>query len=158
MDMLIFSILEPLTSVSLLISIRIYSAPSAQSCFKVRPSVPIGFHSFHYLFATYLQESLTISAPSKSFSVTANSSVHFVKTCFFVFCLRKNISALLYSKQAAKDSNKIELSSLKPTVKHLIEIIKNNPFENPSPYEKLVGDLAGKYSRRINIYTASFDI
>ena len=53
MDMLIFSILEPLTSVSLLMSIRIYSAPSAQSCFKVRPSVPIGFHSFHYLFATY---------------------------------------------------------------------------------------------------------
>ena len=71
MDMLIFSILEPLTSVSLLMSIRIYSAPSAQSCFKVRPSVPIGFHSFHYLFATYLQESLTISAPSKSCLVTA---------------------------------------------------------------------------------------
>ena len=57
MDMLIFSIFEPLTSVSLLMSIRIYSAPSAQSCFKVRHSVPIGFHSFHYLFATYLQES-----------------------------------------------------------------------------------------------------
>ena len=58
---------------------------------------------------------------------------------------------MLYSKQAAKDSKKIELSSLKSTVKHLIEIIKNNPFENPSPYEKLVGDLTGKYSRRINI-------
>ena len=71
MDMLIFSISEPVTSVSLLMTIRIYSAPSAQSCFKVRPSVPIGFHSFHSLFVTYLQESLTISAPSKSFSVTA---------------------------------------------------------------------------------------
>ena len=58
---------------------------------------------------------------------------------------------MLYSKQATKDSKKIELSNLKSTVKHLIEIIKNNPFENPSPYEKLVGDLTGKYSRRINI-------
>ena len=48
---------------------------------------------------------------------------------------------VVYSKQAAKDSKKIELSNLKPTVKHLIEIIKNNPFENPPPYEKLVGDL-----------------
>ena len=58
---------------------------------------------------------------------------------------------VVYLKQAAKDSKKIELSNLKPTVKHLIEIIKNNPFENPSPYEKLVGDLTEKYSRRINI-------
>ena len=48
---------------------------------------------------------------------------------------------VVYSKQAAKDSKKIELSNLKSTVKHLIEIIKNNPFENPPPYEKLVGDL-----------------
>lgn len=48
---------------------------------------------------------------------------------------------MLYSKQAAKDSKKIELSNPKSTVKHLIEIIKNNPFENPPPYEKLVGDL-----------------
>ena len=52
---------------------------------------------------------------------------------------------VVYLKQAAKDSKKIEL-------------IKNNLFENPSPYEKLVGDLAGKYSRRINIYTASFGV
>ena len=65
---------------------------------------------------------------------------------------------VVYSKQAAKDNKKIELSNLKSTVKHLIEIIKNNLFENHPPYEKLVGDLAGKYSRRINIYTASFDI
>ena len=67
MDMLIFSISEPVTSVSLLMTIRVYSAPSAQSCFKVRPSVPIGFHSFHYLFATYLQESLTIFVSSNGF-------------------------------------------------------------------------------------------
>lgn len=65
---------------------------------------------------------------------------------------------VVYSKQVAQDSKKIELSNLKSPVKYLIEIIKNNLFENPSPYEKLVGDLAGKYSRRINIYTASFDI
>ena len=58
---------------------------------------------------------------------------------------------VVYSKQAAKDSKKIEQANLKQTVKHLIEIIKNNPFENPPPYEKLVGDLTGKYSRRINI-------
>lgn len=58
---------------------------------------------------------------------------------------------VVYSKQAAKDSKKIELSNLKSTVKHLIETIKNNPFENPSPYEKLVGDLTGKCLRRINI-------
>lgn len=48
---------------------------------------------------------------------------------------------VVYLKQAAKDSKKIELPNLKSTVKHLIEIIKNNPFENPPLYEKLVGDL-----------------
>jgi len=48
---------------------------------------------------------------------------------------------VVYSKQAAKDNKKIELSNLKSTVKHLIEIIKNNLFENHPPYEKLVGDL-----------------
>ena len=58
---------------------------------------------------------------------------------------------VVYSKQAAKDSKKIKQANLKQTVKHLIEIIKNNPFENPPSYEKLVGDLTGKYSRRINI-------
>ena len=58
---------------------------------------------------------------------------------------------VVYSKQTTKNSKKIEQANLKQTVKHLIEIIKNNPFENPPPYEKLVGDLTGKYSRRINI-------
>ncbi len=56
-----------------------------------------------------------------------------------------------YSNQAVKDSKKIEQSNLKQSVKNLIEILKSNPFQNPPPYEKLVGDLAGKYSRRINI-------
>ncbi len=56
-----------------------------------------------------------------------------------------------YSKQAVKDSKKIEQSNLKQNVIHLIEILKTNPFQNPPPYEKLIGDLTGKYSRRINI-------
>ncbi|MGI5077719.1 Txe/YoeB family addiction module toxin [Treponema maltophilum] len=45
----------------------------------------------------------------------------------------------------------MEQSNLKDTVKGLIEILKNDPFRNPPPYEKLIGDLTGKYSRRINI-------
>ena len=53
---------------------------------------------------------------------------------------------VVYLKQAAKDSKKIELSNLKPTVKHLIEIIKDNTFENPPPYEKLVGDSCGEFN------------
>ena len=57
----------------------------------------------------------------------------------------------LYSRQSVIDSKKIEQSNLKQTVKKLIEVIKNDPFQNPPPYEKLVGDLKGKYSRRINI-------
>lgn len=58
---------------------------------------------------------------------------------------------VVYSKQAVKDSKKIEQSNLKETVKKLIEVLKNDPFQNPPPYEKLIGDLSGKYSRRINI-------
>ena len=58
---------------------------------------------------------------------------------------------VVYSKQAVKDSKKIEQSNLKDTVKGLIEILKNDPFQNPPPYEILIGDLTGKYSRRINI-------
>ena len=56
-----------------------------------------------------------------------------------------------YSKQAVKDSKKIEQSNLKQSVINLLEILKVNPFLNPPPYEKLIGDLTGKYSRRINI-------
>ncbi len=56
-----------------------------------------------------------------------------------------------YSKYAVKDAQKIEKCNLKKTVQNLIAILKNNPFQNPPPYEKLLGDLSGKYSRRINI-------
>ena len=56
-----------------------------------------------------------------------------------------------YSKQAVRDSKKIEQSNLKQSVINLIEVLKVNPFQTPPPYEKLIGDLTGKYSRRINI-------
>ena len=56
-----------------------------------------------------------------------------------------------YSKQAVKDSKKIEQSNLKQSVINKLEIIKVNTFQNTPPYEKLIGDLTGKYSRRINI-------
>ena len=59
--------------------------------------------------------------------------------------------AIKYSKQAVKDSKKIEQSNLKKSVMELLDILRNDPFQNPSPYEKLLGDLSGKYSRRINI-------
>nr|WP_303933843.1 hypothetical protein [Treponema denticola] len=52
---------------------------------------------------------------------------------------------VVYSKQAAKDSKKIEQSNLKESVKRLIEVLKNDPFQNPPPYEKLIGDLTGKF-------------
>lgn len=58
---------------------------------------------------------------------------------------------LVFTKQAQKDAKKIAHSGLKPQTEQLLEIIKENPFINPPPYEKLVGDLAGAYSRRINI-------
>lgn len=58
---------------------------------------------------------------------------------------------LYYSKQAQKDAKKLSQSELKEKTQKLLAIIKENPFQNPPPYEKLVGDLAGVYSRRINI-------
>ena len=54
-------------------------------------------------------------------------------------------------KQAQKDARKIASSNLKPQAQRLLDIIARNPFQNPPPYEKLIGDLAGAYSRRINI-------
>lgn len=57
---------------------------------------------------------------------------------------------VFYSKQAIKDKNKLEATHLYLRAKHLINIIKQNPFQNPPPYEKLLGDLAGIFSRRIN--------
>ena len=58
---------------------------------------------------------------------------------------------LVYTKQAQKDAKKIAKSGLKKKAIELLEILKSNPYQNPPPYEKLVGDLSGAYSRRINI-------
>jgi len=58
---------------------------------------------------------------------------------------------VIYSKQAFKDAKKLSSASLDKKAKELIELIKVNPFQNPPPYEKLVGNLTGSYSRRINI-------
>ncbi len=58
---------------------------------------------------------------------------------------------LVYTKQAQKDAKKLAASGLKQKTQFLLELIKKNPFQNPPPYEKLVGDLSGAYSRRINI-------
>ncbi|HEY3309151.1 MAG TPA: Txe/YoeB family addiction module toxin [Desulfuromonadaceae bacterium] len=58
---------------------------------------------------------------------------------------------LVFTKQAQKDAKKIARSGLKQQAERLLELLKENPFLNPPPYEKLVGDLSGAYSRRINI-------
>ena len=59
---------------------------------------------------------------------------------------------LYYTKQAQKDAAKIAASGLKDKAQALLRIIEHNPYQNPPTYEKLVGDLAGAYSRRINIH------
>jgi len=56
-----------------------------------------------------------------------------------------------FTKQAQKDAKKVASSGLKPKAQELLEIIRKDPFANPPPYEKLIGDLSGAYSRRINI-------
>ena len=58
---------------------------------------------------------------------------------------------LVYSKYAIKDAKKLSSAGLKDKVKGLLDILVVNPLQNPPPYEKLVGDLTGAYSRRINI-------
>jgi Txe/YoeB family toxin of toxin-antitoxin system len=58
---------------------------------------------------------------------------------------------VVFTKQAQKDAQKIARSGLKPQTERLLEILKENPFQNPPPYEKPVGDLSGVYSRRITI-------
>lgn len=58
---------------------------------------------------------------------------------------------LVYTKQAQKDAKKLASSNLRDKAQELLDIIQINPFQNPPPYEKLVGDLEGAYSRRINI-------
>ena len=58
---------------------------------------------------------------------------------------------LHFTKQSQKDAKKVASSGLKPMAQELLEIIREDPFANPPPYEKLIGDLSGAYSRRINI-------
>ena len=58
---------------------------------------------------------------------------------------------VVYSKQAIKDSKRIAESGLKEKAMRLLSVLSENPFQNPPPFEKLVGDLVGAYSRRINI-------
>ncbi len=58
---------------------------------------------------------------------------------------------LVFTKQAQKDAKKLKASGLKPKAERLLEILELNPYQNPPPFEKLVGDLAGACSRRINI-------
>lgn len=58
---------------------------------------------------------------------------------------------LVFTKHAQKDARKLKSSGLKPRAEELLNVLTENPYQNPPPYEKLVGDLTGAYSRRINI-------
>ena len=58
---------------------------------------------------------------------------------------------LVYTKQAQKDAKKLAASGLKEKAQSLLKVLEKNPYQTPPPYENLVGDLAGAYSRRINI-------
>ena len=59
--------------------------------------------------------------------------------------------SVVYAKQALKDAKKVKASGLKEKAQALLEVLESDPFQNPPPFEKLVGDLSGAYSRRINI-------
>ena len=59
--------------------------------------------------------------------------------------------SIVYTQQAQKDARKIAAANLQSQTQRLLDIIAKNPFQSPPPYEKLMGDLAGAYSRRINI-------
>ena len=58
--------------------------------------------------------------------------------------------SILYAKHAQKDAKKLAAAGLKDKAEELLAVLAADPFQNPPPYEKLVGDLAGAYSRRIN--------
>jgi Txe/YoeB family toxin of toxin-antitoxin system len=58
---------------------------------------------------------------------------------------------VVYAKQAQKDAKKLSTSGLKSKAEEIIDILKENPYQTPPSYEKLVGDLSGAYSRRLNI-------
>ena len=57
----------------------------------------------------------------------------------------------MYTKQANKDAKKLASAGLKPQAQRILNILEENPYQTPPPFEKLVGDLTGAYSRRINI-------
>lgn len=59
---------------------------------------------------------------------------------------------VVFTLQAAKDAKKLKRSGLKPKAEALLAILGSDPFQSPPPFEKLVGDLAGALSRRINIH------
>lgn len=58
---------------------------------------------------------------------------------------------VVFARQAMKDAKKLVASGLKPRAQELLAVLARDPFQNPPPFEKLVGDLAGAFSRRINI-------
>ena len=58
---------------------------------------------------------------------------------------------IVYTRQAQKDARKIAAAGLRPKAEKQLEILSKNPFQTPPPFEKLIGDLSGAYSRRINI-------
>lgn len=58
---------------------------------------------------------------------------------------------IVFTKQARKDAKKLSTAGLREKAEALLKILEENPFQNPPPFEKLVGDLSGAYSRRINI-------
>jgi toxin YoeB len=58
---------------------------------------------------------------------------------------------LLFTKQAQKDARRLAAAGLRPKAQTLLDLLGENPYQTPPPFEKLVGDLAGAYSRRINI-------
>lgn len=58
---------------------------------------------------------------------------------------------MVFTKQAEKDARKIARAGLKPQAEHLLDLLREDPYQTPPPYEKLLGDLSGACSRRINI-------
>ena len=58
---------------------------------------------------------------------------------------------VVFTKQALKDAKKLSAAALRPKAEKLLDILRENPYQTPPPFEKLIGDLSGAYSRRINI-------
>ncbi|MCB9113813.1 MAG: Txe/YoeB family addiction module toxin [Caldilineaceae bacterium] len=58
---------------------------------------------------------------------------------------------VVFTKQAQKDAKRLSSSGLRPKAEELLDILRSNPYQTPPSFEKLVGDLAGAYSRRINV-------